>query len=275
MTPEAIGVCSWSLDRHDSLGAIRAAADLGIGVVQVGFFTAADLRAAKSIRIAQAAREAGVRLAGVFLAFEDEDYSSIARIAETGGLMPDDRAASRLALVREAAEIASALGCSSVAIHAGTVPRDANSGAYRKLGDRVGQAADIAREFGLQLSLETGRESIDRLLTFVNGTGRANIAINFDPANLVLYGVDEPARVVTKLRGRIDNVHVKDAKRSDRPGETLGTTIAIGTGEAEIPRVISKLRIIGYDGPLLIETRRGDDVHAVRDAAAYLRTLLL
>ena len=76
-------------------------------------------------------------------------------------------------------------------------------------------------------------------------------------------------------RGRIDIVHVKDAKRSDRPGQVWGATVPIGTGDAEIPRVISKLRIIGYNGPLLLESRRGEDFYALRDAVAYLRTLLV
>lgn len=274
MTRDKIGVCSWSLDRHDAIAAIRKVADAGLGLVQVGFFTAQALQEAKAIRIAQAARTAGVGLCGVFLAFEHEDYNSIARISETGGLAPDDLADARLALVHQAAELTAGLSCASLAIHAGTIPADASSPTQQKLLDRVGKAADSAREFGLRLSLETGRESIETLVAFIDALNRDNVVVNFDPANLVLYGVDEPARAVARLRGRIEIVHVKDAKRPSQAG-MLGKPAPIGTGDAEIPRVISKMRTIGYDGPLLIETRNDNGPTDVREAAAYLRTLLI
>jgi len=274
MTPNSIGVCSWSIDRHDAIAAIRRAGELGFPVIQVGFFTTEALHSAKSIRIAQALRDAGRSLAGVFLAFEGEDYSSVSRIAETGGFAPDDLAESRMELVRRAVALTASLNTRSLAIHAATIPVDAASPLYRKLLDRVGRAADIAEASGLNLSLESGREPMDALLTFIDALRRPNLAINFDPANLVMYGVDEPAKTVMKLKGRIDGVHLKDAKRSERPGVMLGTVAPIGTGDAEIPRVISKLRIIGYDGPLLIEVKGGENLQPLRDAGAYLRTLL-
>lgn len=276
MTSTIVGVCSWCIDRHDVLRAIRVAgSELQLQAVQVGFFTADALRSADAGVIAEAASNAGVALTGTFLAFEGEDYSSIGRIAETGGYGLDDVFEQRLSLTREAAGLTAELGCTALAVHAGTIPTDRAHPMYGKLIDRVGLAADAAGEAGVRLSLETGREPVDTLLSFMDALSRANIGVNFDPGNLILYGMDEPAPALTFLAGRIDNVHLKDARRSAQPGVLFGQTAPLGTGDAQIPRVVSKLRTINYPGPMLIEVpARAGNLQPIRDAATYVRSLV-
>ena len=40
--------------------------------------------------------------------------------------------------------------------------------------------------------LETGQETADGLLQFIADVGRDNLFVNFDPANMILYGTGEP-----------------------------------------------------------------------------------
>jgi len=284
-----IGVCGWCLDRHDVRRSIEVAGrDLGLRYAQVGFFTEQAVRNADAAAIVEAARTADVTLVGAFVAFEGEDNASIARIAATGGFMPDNLYASRLAIARSIADLAAVLQCPSLTVHAGTVPTDVTSPAYTKLLDRVREVADYTAERGLRLLLETGRESAGALLRFIDAVDRINVGVNFDPGNFIFYGADEPVAAVTKLKGRIDLVHLKDAIRSPRPGMDYGRPSSLGAGDVQIARVISKLRATGYRGPLLIECdarnistnalerwgERFSKLDAIRIAADYLRTLL-
>ena len=45
---------------------------------------------------------------------------------------------------------------------------------------------------GQHLHLETGQESADALLEFIGDVDRENLFVNFDPANMILYGSGEP-----------------------------------------------------------------------------------
>jgi len=276
ITQLPIGVCGWCLDRYDVRRSIEVAGrDLGLRFTQVGFFTERAVRSADAAAIVEAARSADVTLVGAFVAFEGEDYSSITRIAETGGFTPDEVYASRLAVTRSVADLAAVTGCPSVSVHAGTVPPEIISPLYTKLVGRVREVADYTAERGLQVLLETGRESADALLRFIDAVGANNVGVNFDPGNFIIYGTDEPAAAVAKLKNRIALVHLKDAVRSVRPGVDYGRPAPLGAGSVQIARVVSKLRATGYRGPLLIECdARETGLDAIRNAADYLRTLV-
>ena len=271
-----VGVCGWSIDRHDVLRSIRlAGTELGLHFVQIGFFTEETVRGADADRIRQVAEDSGVTLTSSFLAFEGEDYSSITRIGETGGYALDEAYAQRRILTAEVADLTAAVGCLAVAVHLGTIPKDPDSPIRRKLVARVGEVADLLAERRLSLHLETGRESATVLRAFVDAVGRPNVAVNFDTGNFVVYGTDIPAQAVAELEGLIENVHLKDASRSSRPGTDYGGPASLGTGDADIPSVIEALRASGYPGPVLVECgSRQAGVDAVSSALAYLRPLL-
>jgi sugar phosphate isomerase/epimerase len=275
-TELSIGVCGWCLDRHDARRSIEVAGrDIGLRFAQVGFFTEQAVRSADAAAIVEAARTADVKLVGAFVAFEGEDYASIARIAATGGFRPDDSYPSRLAITRAVVDLAAVLRCPSLSVHAGTVPPDVTTSIYAKLLDRVREVADYAARRGLRLLLETGREPADVLLRFIDDADRINVGVNFDPGNFIIYGTDEPVAAVTNLKGRIELVHMKDAIRSTRPGVDYGRPASLGAGDVQIARVISKLRATGYRGPLLLECdTRETGLDAIRNAADYLRTLV-
>lgn len=272
-----IGVCTWSIDREDCLRAMETIGGaLDVRLVQLGFFSERAVRAAADgvEEVRRAAKDAGLTIASTFAAFEHEDYASIPRIAASGGYLPDEHYAIRLELTGAVAEVTAALGCDRLAVHLGTVPEE-SSPDYATLTVRVREVADCLAERRVRLLAETGRESAASLEAFLTTVNRPNIAVNFDPGNFVIYGTDEPARAVTTLKGRIDSVHAKDGSRSARPGVAFGKPAPLGTGEAQIARVVSKLRATGYAGPLLIELSRGmGGVEAVRGAVDYLRSLL-
>ena len=77
--------------------------------------------------------------------------------------------------------------------------------------------------------------------------------MNFDPANMILYGAGEPLPALRALGGYVRSVHCKDATWSDRPGETWGQETPLGEGAVDFPAYLRTLAEIGYAGPLTIE----------------------
>lgn len=271
-----LGLCSWIVDRSEPIRAMTMiGGDLNLRCAQVGFFSRATLDACDPTALKSTADHANVSIVGTFVGFDGEDYSSIERIAETGGLVPDDAYAARLQMLRDAAVFTATIDAPFIAIHAATIPNNSTSPLYNKLIERTREAADIVRHTGLRLLLETGREPVETLTRFIDDTGAGNIAVSFDPANLIIYGTDDPVRAVGKLKGRIECVHLKDAQRSADPGSTFGPRAALGHGDTDIPRILSKLRIAGYAGPLLLEIDTSQQGHAaIQSAADYIRSML-
>ena len=83
------------------------------------------------------------------------------------------------------------------------------------------------------LHLETGQEPVDVLIRFLDDVNRDNLFVNFDPANMILYGAGEPLPALEQLGSRVRSIHCKDATWSDRPGETWGREMPLGEGDVD------------------------------------------
>lgn len=195
----------------------------------------------------------GIRATCGFAGFEGESYADIPTVRRTVGLAPPATRAARVFELKAIGDFARALGVKAVGLHLGFVPHDATDPEYRKLVGITGEICDHCAANGQALHLETGQEPADVLLRLLADVGRANLWVNFDPANMILYGVGEPLAALQQLGPFVRSVHCKDAKWSDRPGETWGREVPLGEGDVDVAAFLSTLRQIGYDGPLTIE----------------------
>lgn len=196
----------------------------------------------------------GITLTAVFGGFEGESYADIPTTAETVGLVPKATRAERTAEMKEIADFAKLLNCDVVALHLGFIPH-ANKGdaAYDEILQVTREICDHCKSLGQNLHLETGQESADGLLQFLADVERDNLFVNFDPANMILYGTGEPIEAVKKIGKFVRSIHCKDATWSDKPGETWGAEVPLGEGEVGMENYLKALKEIGYDGPLTIE----------------------
>jgi sugar phosphate isomerase/epimerase len=101
--------------------------------------------------------------------------------------------------------------------------------------------------------LETGQETADGLLQFLTDVERENLFVNFDPANMILYGTGEPIEALKKIGSYVRSVHCKDALWANQPGEAWGQEVPLGDGQVNMEAYLKTLLEIGYDGPLTIE----------------------
>jgi sugar phosphate isomerase/epimerase len=197
--------------------------------------------------------EMGVKCTAVFGGFEGESYADIPTVVRTVGLVPEETRAGRLQEMFQISDFANWLGCDTVALHLGFIPHDPAADGYSDIVDVTRQLCDHCDRHSQYLHLETGQETAAGLLEFISQVDRANLKINFDPANMILYGTGEPIEALRQVGSHVRSVHCKDGTWSDQPGETWGAEVALGSGQVGMEAYLKTLKEIGYTGPLTIE----------------------
>lgn len=258
MEPMEVGVflCSTGID--DPLKAIGKLKELGIRNCQLPPLGAEWLAPEKAEIIREALADAGIVPTTQFVGFADESYASIAAVEETVGYLSESRRPARIELTKRAIEFAAFVGAPAVAAHIGFVPEDTDDPRYQQLVEVVRELCDACAAKGLRFSMETGQEAAEEMRVFIETVNRPNLSVNFDPANMILYGKDRPIEAVDVLAPWITSVHCKDGDWPTEEG-MLGSEKPLGEGQVDIPAFIAKLREIGYTGPLTIEREAGDD----------------
>ncbi|MFA4028426.1 MAG: hypothetical protein GDYSWBUE_000306 [Candidatus Fervidibacterota bacterium] len=216
--------------------------------------------------------EAGIKVTVVFCGFPGESYADIPTVRRTVGLVPRETRAERLSETKEISDFAAALGVDAIAMHIGFIPEDPADTLYGEVVEACREVCDYAKSNGQRFHLETGQETADTLLRFINDVGRDNLFVNFDPANMILYGSGEPIEALRKVGKYVRSVHCKDAKWSSRPGEEWGEEVPLGQGDVNIPLFLKTLKEVGYVGPLTIE-REITGEQQRRDVAAAVKYL--
>ncbi len=153
----------------------------------------------------------------------------------------------------EIADFAKLAGCPVVALHLGFVPEDHADPDYAGIVDITRSLCDYCAKQGQRLHLETGQETAAGLLHFIHAVDRPNLKINFDPANMILYGTGEPLAALKQVGAYVGSIHCKDGTWSDQPGVTWGREVPLGEGDVNMRGYLQTLKEIGYTGPLTIE----------------------
>jgi len=258
MKEREVGVFLSSMAIPEPLNAIAKARELGLKVVQIGWLPAEFYESAGQEKLRLCLKENEIEASAVCAVYENENYADMAAVAKTVGLTNPETLPERMAHTKRCAVLAKHLGAKIVTTHIGVMPEDANSKAYRDLVSTVRDIADFCGSRGLIFAMETGQETAEEMLQFINNVGRNNLKINFDPANMILYGTGGPLEAVEVLKKHVAHVHVKDGLSPTEQGK-LGTEVPLSQGEVGIREYVEKLVKIGYKGPLIIEREAGDD----------------
>jgi sugar phosphate isomerase/epimerase len=149
--------------------------------------------------------------------------------------------------------------------------------ACARLRALVRRVCDHAAGHGQTFALETGQEPAAVLLRFIADVDRPNLRINFDPANMILYGTGDPIEALRLLGPLVVSVHCKDGDWPPRetPG-ALGRERTLGEGAVGIERYVRTLAEIGFKGPLNVERETENQQERLRDIGrgiALLRSL--
>lgn len=250
-----IGVFLSSLGIPDRVQAVRKAHELGIKSIQVSGVSE-YLAGEKRQQLIDVIKETGTNVSAICASYPGESYRDIQTVTDTVGLRPPAMREERIKLTLRIAELGRDLGAPILTCHIGVLPKDENSPLYQGMLQAVQEIADALSEKNMSFALETGQETAGEMKHFLELVARENVGVNFDPANMILYGTGKPIEAVEVLKDHILHVHVKDGTWPTEAGK-LGTETRLGEGEVNIPAYVAKLKEIGYTGPLTIEREAG------------------
>ena len=269
-----LAVCSWSLRPTDPANLADQLRDLGIPRAQLDLDPLREQAAVWS-ELPAVLADAGIEAVSGMFRTVGEDYSSLESIRRTGGLVPDATWDANWANLQVTVKNACRLGLHIVMTHAGFLPHEPGDPAFAKLLGRMRQVARLFADHGLTLCCETGQESAAALVSFLDHLAEPNVAVNFDPANMLLYNNGDPIAALRTIGQRVKSCHLKDATVTHTPGN-WGEEVPIGTGQVAWPAFFSTMAELDYRGFFCFEREagaaRGADVAAGRD---FITNLLL
>lgn len=172
-------------------------------------------------------------------------------------------------------DLAKDLETDVVTTHIGVVPENEYHERYKIMQEACFELSRYADSIGSHFAIETGPETSLVLKKFLDGLGSRGVAVNLDPANLVMVTGDDPVGAVYNLKDYIVHTHAKDGIMLERtnPEYIYGVTpkpedikgikffreVPLGDGSVDFARYLAALDDIGYKGFLTIEREVGDD----------------
>ncbi len=240
--------------------------------------TAAAAVGARGLSAGQPAPAAGkpMRL-GLIIGIGKDPESAIAKVHDLGlptcqvgveSFEPELVTALRSALDRYGVEATSL-------VVGGPGPEVYDFSVYKETVKAIREVASYCKQNGQNFRYETGQETPITLIRAIQDVGLDNQGVNFDVANLILYGKANPADAVDLLGPYVQGMHAKDGLYPTDP-KNLGEEVPIGQGKVDFPRIIQRLKELNYRGAVTIEREISgpQQVEDVRAAKRYLEKLI-
>lgn len=187
-------------------------------------------------------------------------------------------------------DLAKVLETDIVTTHIGVVPASPDHPRYHIMQDACGELAGYADSLRAHFAVETGPETSATLKAFLDTLHSTGVAVNLDPANLVMVTGDDPVQAVHTLNPYIVHTHAKDGvKLLNRDPELIYGVVQsddllyneayrevpLGEGSVPFPAYLAALDAIGYRGFLTIEREVGNDPAGdIEKAVSFLKALI-
>lgn len=193
----------------------------------------------------------------------------------TVGLVPRETRAARVAQIKKASELAKRVGVPAVQTHAGFIPENPNDPVYAETVATLKEVVGYCRKNGQNFRYETGQETPITLVRAMRDVGLDNQGVNFDLANLILYGKANPVDAIEILGPYVQGIHAKDGLWPTNPKE-LGQEVPIGQGKVDFPKIVARLKEMKYPGAVTIEREISgpQQMEDVRGAKEFLEKLV-
>lgn len=191
-------------------------------------------------------------------------------------------------------DFAKEVGTNIVTTHIGVVPENPEHERYKIMQKACFELAEFADSMDAHFAVETGPETPEVLRGFLDSLGSKGVAVNYDPANLVMVTKSDPVKGVYTLKDYIVHTHAKDGVHIfyrdpeiiyrvvphivEDPSAPKGRSfreVPLGTGSVDFVGLLKAYEDIGYKGYLTIEREVGDDpAKDIVTAAEYLRKII-
>ncbi len=231
---------------------LRRVRGMGFFSCQVSCWQEELLTEENARALCQAAQGLGVEITTLWAGYPGRMVWNLTEGPSTIGLVPAEMRAKRLQALKRASDLAHCAGIPSITTHVGFIPENPADPLYAGL---IGALREIARYCGASrqlFCLETGQETPVTLLRAIDDVGEANLGVNLDPANLLMYGKGNPLDALDIIGRYVRGVHAKDGEYPTN-GRELGHEKPLGEGRVNFPALVGKLISLGYSGALTIE----------------------
>ena len=175
----------------------------------------------------------------------------------TIGLVPRENRPARVARLRQGIDFCKAAAIPAVHAHFGFIPEDPADVLYKEFIETMKPLGEYAHNKGIEIYFETGQETPVTLLRAITDIGTGNLFVNYDTANLVMYGKANPLDGLKVIGKYVKALHAKDGMYPVNPSE-LGKEVPIPTGEVNFPAILAYLKNIGFNGHVTIEYELGE-----------------
>ncbi len=170
-------------------------------------------------------------------------------------------------------DLAQDLGVNVVTTHIGVVPASPAHERYKIMQEACFELSRYADSLNAHFAIETGPEPANVLRRFLDDLHSTGVAVNLDPANLVMVTGDDPVQAVETLKDYIVHTHAKDGIKlhendpevvyglvtNDVPTGRGFKEVPLGEGSVDWPNYLRALDRIGYRGFLTIEREVGEN----------------
>lgn len=170
----------------------------------------------------------------------------------TIGLVPPAYRFQRIQELRDASDFAGKIGISRVITHVGFLPENPDDPDFNGTVAALRNLCVYMKAKNQYFLFETGQETPVTMLRTIQAIGTDNLGINFDTANLLLYGKSNSLDALDVFGQYVMETHIKDGF-FPTDGMHLGKQAQVGEGKANVREVVRRLDEIGYNGTLTIE----------------------
>ncbi|HBD01397.1 MAG TPA: xylose isomerase [Lachnoclostridium sp.] len=174
----------------------------------------------------------------------------------TLGLVPEAFRFERMKMLEKGIDFAAMIHVRDVATHVGYMPENPYDPHYQGVLTCIKALVKQCKKNQQNFLFETGQETPVTLKRAIQDiekdTGKGNVGINLDPANLIMYGKANPVDALEVFGEYVMGIHGKDGKYPT-DGHMLGEEVPLGEGKVNYPAFVAKLKEIGYAGDITIE----------------------
>lgn len=192
----------------------------------------------------------------------------------TIGLVPRQDRPARVERLMHGIEFCKAAGIPAVHAHFGFIPEDPQNVLYKEFIETMKPIGEYAGKNEINIYFETGQETPVTLLRAITDIGTGNLFVNYDTANLVMYGKANPLDGLKVIGKYVRTLHAKDGLYPINPRE-LGKEVPIPTGEVDFPKILAYLASLGFSGHVTIEYELGEqNRNYILKTKSYLENII-
>ena len=192
----------------------------------------------------------------------------------TIGLVPRKYRMERVERLKRGIDFCKETGIPAIHAHFGFIPEDPKDILYIEFIETMKPLGEYASKHGVEIFFETGQETPTTLVRAIEDIGTGNLFVNYDTANMAMYGKADPLDGLKMLGKYVKALHVKDGLYPTNPYE-LGEEVLIPKGEVDFPGVVSFLKSIDFKGSITIECElSGEKEGYISQTKKYLEELL-